>query len=106
MSWQNKIIAITPFLCFIAFIILGVQYDLWNPGWVVFLLIPLMPFIVGKKKISITVVFIAIYGIVVVITKKWHPWWVILVFIPVFHILMIPNDKKIKKKYNIFDDED
>ena len=39
----GKINGITPFVCTIVFLILGFYKGLWHPGWIVFLLIPLVP---------------------------------------------------------------
>lgn len=39
-SWKGKFIAISPFISIIVFFVLGTQWQLWHPGWLVFLLIP------------------------------------------------------------------
>jgi len=93
MSIKNKVIAITPFICTIAFLLLGFLTDSWHPAWLVFLLIPLMPFLVGKKKIrfSIPLVIVGIYLVLGLVFDLWHPGWVVLILIPVFHILLTPT---------------
>lgn len=107
MNWKNKIIAITPFVCAIVFFILWLQFDKAHPGWVVFLLIPLMPFLLGKKKISVSVIIIIIYLIVSLVTKQWRITWIMLLLIPIINILMQPSDyrKKIKAKFDNFDED-
>lgn len=111
MSWKNKIIAITPFVCLITFAILWLKFDLAHPGWVVFLLIPLVPFILGKKRISISTVIIIIYLVVSFITGEWKITWVILFLSPIIHILILPSEKsKLFKKdddeIEVWEDED
>lgn len=108
MNWKNKVIAITPFICLIVFAILWIEFDKAHPGWIVFLLIPLMPFILGKKKLSASTVIIIIYFLVSIITGKWNVTWVILLLIPVVNIIMLPSDgsKVFKfKKYTKKDDD-
>ena len=109
MNWKNKVIAITPFVCAIVFFILAIEYKLAHPGWVVFLLVPLMPFLLGKKKISVSVIIIIIYFIVSVVLKdKWNITWVILLLIPIMNILIVPSERsKIKKdEFDDFDEID
>jgi len=98
MSWKNKIIAITPFVCLMVFFILWLEFDLAHPGWVVFLLIPLMPFLVGKKKINATIVIIIIYIIVSIVTNKWRITWVMLLLIPIVNIIMLPSENDFFKR--------
>lgn len=99
MSWQNKIIAITPFLCLIVFVLL-LEYTDWKYSWTVFFLIPLMPFLVGKAKIRFSYPFViaVIYVTLGIIFqgKWWHPGWVIFLLIPVIEILKRPSDRWFK----------
>lgn len=99
MNARKKIIAITPFVCAIAFIFL-VYYGYANPGWMVFLLIPVSPFLVGEKKIKFSYpLFTAIIYLIIGFTFKWwHPGWVIFLTIPIYYILVAPKDD------NDFDD--
>jgi len=105
MNWKNKVVSITPFVCAIVFFILW-HFGFAHPGWIVFLLIPLMPFLVGKKKMSVSVIVIIIYLITSFILKdKWGITWVILLTIPIINILLIPSGNK-KGKIDRFDDFD
>ena len=60
---QLKIVAITPFVCLIVFLCLGFFLDAWHPGWVVFLLIPAVPYLVYARtiRVSIPILATAIY---------------------------------------------
>ena len=98
MSIKNKVVAITPFICSIAFFLIGFLTGKWHPAWMVFLLVPLMHFIVGEKKIrfSVPLVIAIIYVVASFITGLWHPLWVIFLSIPVFHIILTPTKKEPK----------
>ncbi len=88
---KNTIMEITPLLCVIAFLILGFLFNKWHPGWVVFLLIPLMPIILytknNKIKNLITILIVILFLCIGFIFDKWHPGWIVLLFIPVFNII-------------------
>ena len=85
---RKRIIAATPILCLIIFLLLGFVWGFWHPGWLVFLLIPIMPFLVGYKKIKITypLICIVLYLILGIGFDLWHPSWIIFLTIPVFEI--------------------
>lgn len=109
MSWRKKIVAITPFVCTIAFIIL-LELGYAHPGWMLFLLIPIMPFLVGVKQIrySYSVIVALLYIAIGFLTKwswRWHPGWVIFLTIPIYEILFNPKDKAIAKKEFEYEDE-
>lgn len=95
----EKWIALSPFISLIIFMILGFTKELWHPGWLVFLLIPVTAIIVEMSKDQdqyiltalspfISFVFFFLvgyhYGI-------WHPTWMIFIIIPTLAII---NSKK------------
>lgn len=94
MKIRDKIIAITPFLSTIAFCLLA-HYGYGHPGWLVFLLIPIMPIIVGKYKIQITypLIVAVAYVLMGIFLDWWSPGWVIFLTIPMYYILITPNKK-------------
>ncbi|MDD2258959.1 MAG: hypothetical protein WC278_04635 [Bacilli bacterium] len=94
MSLKKKIVSITPFISLIAFLLLGFLGGYWHPGWVVFLLIPIMPILVGEERLTFGVLFVSIYLVMGIIWGMWHPWWVILLLIPVFQILFKSSKSK------------
>ena len=98
ISLRNKIIAATPLVCLFAFLLIGFLWDKWHPGWMVFLLIPVMPYLVGKRKIRLSIPLIAviIYLILGFGWNLWHPGWLIFLLVPVFEIFFgaHPFDKK------------
>lgn len=58
---KDKYIAISPFISVIIFMALGFGFNLWHPGWVVFLSIPLSAVLLAddKDKWRISTIFIA-----------------------------------------------
>lgn len=92
---KGKICAITPFICVIAYVLMGTLANLWHPGWIVFFLIPAVPTILYSHKNNVQsyivdvicmLIFIG-YFVVGFVFKIWHPTWVAFLLIPVLHIL-------------------
>ncbi|CCV64609.1 conserved hypothetical protein [Alteracholeplasma palmae J233] len=93
-DYRLRIIAATPMISILLFLILGFFFNLWHPGWIVFLLVPAMPFILGLKKItaSYSLLCLIIYIVLGVVFNLWHPGWIIFLLVPILNIL-IPNSK-------------
>lgn len=97
----EKWVAVSPFVSLIAFFILGFLYDLWHPGWLVFLLIP-----VSAISLSFTqnawgkitalspffaTAFFMIYGY---IEGVYHPTWMVFLLILLFAYLSMKEPRK------------
>ena len=104
---SEKAIALSPFITTIIFLILGFGFDLWHPGWLVFLLIPVIAIVLsmGKTKedhlttalspfISTTIFLGLGFGY-----DLWHPGWIIFIIIPV---LGIWNSRYEMRKIDLF----
>ena len=50
MTIKNKIIAATPFISLIIFLLMGYIWGLWHPGWIIFLTIPIFSIFTHKSK--------------------------------------------------------
>lgn len=80
-------------LCTIAFLVLGIGWNLWHPGWVVFLLIPVIPSFVSSikhkspKYFCYPVLLLGVYILIGHFTGQWHPWWLLFISIPLYYIL-------------------
>ncbi len=108
MNAKQKILAITPLSCLVIYLALGFIFQdkaAWRYGALIFLLVPLMPYIIGKKKIilSVTLVISIIYVVGCLIAsslgyKIWHPAWLIFLLIPIIKIVMVPSKEEIVKK--------
>ena len=116
MGLRTKVVAATPLITVIIYLLLGFCADAWHPGWVVFLAIPIVPIILG------TVTYGALYPVLVVIAylvmglvwEIWHPGWIIFLTIPVVEIFLPKNkvifkrnkQKNSKRKIFVYDEED
>lgn len=101
MSFKKRLLAVTPMICVFLYLLLGFVWGLWHPGWLIFLLIPIMPYLVGNKKLkfSIPLVVTIIYLIMGFGWGLWHPGWIIFLLIPIITTLIgNDNEKKNKKK--------
>ncbi|MCK7487623.1 MAG: DUF1700 domain-containing protein [Bacillus subtilis] len=92
----HKLIALSPFIAVIAFFVLRVRLQAWNPGWMVFLLIPVTAIVVemGNKKhrrhlLTPLMPFVAVAGYFLLgfYADLWHPGWMIFLIIPIAGIL-------------------
>ncbi len=95
MSFRAKIMAITPLVCLVVYLTLGFVFDKWRATWLVFFLIPIMPYILGYRKfhLSVPIVIVAGYLVLGFVYGYWHPGWIILLLIPIIEILIKPGEK-------------
>lgn len=80
-------------LCTVAFLVMGIGWNLWHPGWVVFLLIPLIPSAVScfkhktPKYFAYPILLLGVYILIGHFTDLWHPYWLLFISIPLYYIL-------------------
>ena len=86
----NKFVALSPFIATIAFFVLGFGFELWNPGWLVFLLIPISGVISSKPKSPsklieevMPLIAILLFIGLGLVFEAWHPGWLVFFLIPV-----------------------
>ena len=91
----RKLSALLPLVCMIAFFVLGFCFNLWHPGWAVFLIIPVGEIILnmftkkGKALVmSLTVVvcFIA-FMVLGLVWNLWHPGWLVFLLLPIVGVI-------------------
>lgn len=78
-------------IAIVVYIVIGSFYDLWHPGWLVFLLVPVISSAIHAIKnkradyfaYPVLVVFIFLY--VGMVEMVWHPTWVLFLTIPVYY---------------------
>lgn len=95
-SFKSKFTSALPLMCVVAYLLLGFLLDLWHPGWLVFLLIPILPTffnVFSKNKKSswmslIVLLTVAIYLTVGFVFQLWHPNWIIFFIIPIASIFI------------------
>lgn len=90
----NRIVALSPFIATIAFFVLGFGFELWNPGWMVYLLIPITGIISGRRRSPVKnllelmpFISLVVFLTIGLLTDVWHPTWLVFLLIPVIGIL-------------------
>lgn len=76
-----------PMVVTIAYLVLGFAFDLWHPGWIIFLTVPLYylpaaertPLRLLCNPIMVTI----IYLLLGTLCDLWHPGWLVFLVIPV-----------------------
>lgn len=99
-SVRNKIIALTPFISLIVFFVMGFYYDLWHPGWMVFLMIPITSIALHtrlKDGIVALSPFISIIAYLILGWGfgLWHPGWLVFLLIPMVSIILHTRFKEV-----------
>lgn len=102
-----------PFALIIIFvyIILGVLWNLWHPGWVLFLTIPLWYSMLsairhGNWYMFAYPVFVTIVYIILGVWKNlWHPGWILYLTIPIYYSI-IDFIRRLRKNEQEHDKED
>ncbi len=94
---SNRLTALSPFIATILFFLVGVLFQAWHPGWLLFLLIPITGILTSKpiewRGLLIFVILI-IFILVGTITYLWNPLWSLF-------LLIIPHSKN--KKITMID---
>jgi hypothetical protein len=92
---SNRLVAIMPFLSTIIFFLLGVFYNAWHPGWLVFLLIPVSGILTNKPiRWRGLMVFIILTTFILIVyqTNLVNPFWSLF-------ILLIPRFNSAKNQF-------
>lgn len=113
MGFRGKIIAATPLLATIVYLLLGFCAGAWHPGWIVFLAIPIVPMILGKTTLRglYPLLVVIAYLVMGLVWDLWHPGWIIFLTIPVVEIFLpskgitVRHNHK-KKAIFVYDDDD
>ena len=79
------------FAIVVIYFILGFAFDLWHPGWIVFLFVPIILSLIEAIKsknphqFAYPVLLVAIYLFLGTVYHLWHPMWVLFITIPVYY---------------------
>lgn len=97
-----------PVFCAVMYLIMGFVWDLWHPGWIIFITIPIYYPLVnailgrGKKPLWRTfpypifcLVFFLVLGCV---WGLWHPAWIIFMTIPIYYPIVNALGRKGKRR--------
>ncbi len=86
---QRKLAGVYPLLIVGLYLLLGFGMNLWHPGWLLFLTIPLfyMRPTTTWQKLTNPVAIVLIYLVLGFYFNLWHPGWLIFLLIPVAAVL-------------------
>lgn len=77
-----------PCLVLLLYLLMGFCLDLWHPGWIIFLTIPLFYLPKGERNFSRLMCNPAMVTIIYLLMgfylNLWHPGWLIFLAIPLF----------------------
>jgi asparagine N-glycosylation enzyme membrane subunit Stt3 len=82
-------------LIVVAYLIMGSFFELWHPGWLIFLFIPIWySFVeaIHKKNANIfayPVVAVLLFLVIGFYWQAWHPGWVIFLSIPLYYSFIV-----------------
>jgi len=84
-----------PFIITAIYLVLGLFLDLWHPGWLLFLFIPIyyqslmmVKIREMRKKLNrfpIAPICVVAYLFIGFIFNLWHPTWIIFLLIPIYY---------------------
>lgn len=88
-----------PILCAVAYLAMGFVWDLWHPGWLIFLTIPLYYPLVeaaykSKDLVRTLLSFpypVLVAGVYLLIGFEWglwHPYWMLFLTIPIYYAVL------------------
>ncbi len=75
------------------YLFLGIVFDYWHPGWIIFLLIPILITLIDaitKKNGSLfayPIFVLALYLFFSIEYGIWHPLWLIFITIPIYYCI-------------------
>lgn len=78
----------------VAYIAIGCFFNLWHPGWLIFLLVPIISSLIKaikKRKpenFAYPVLVLLVFLYVGLVKCIWHPTWVLFLTIPVYYSLI------------------
>lgn len=92
-----------PILATVAYLVMGFVWNLWHPGWIVFLTIPVYYWLanaITKRRfpsLSISFAITLIYLVMGFVWNLWHPYWIIFIAIPIFEFIAKAIKNSLKK---------
>lgn len=84
----------------IAYLVIGLVWNLWHPGWILFLMIPVCSSLVSAiakrnpRRFAYPVFVTALYLFLGFIIGWWHPGWILFLTIPLFYSVLPSKRKK------------
>lgn len=90
-----------PLLITIIYLLVGLIWNMWHPGWILYLLIPVYDSIIAAIRqrnlrcFNYPVFITVVYLVIGFYLDWWHPGWILYLTIPVFYTV-VPG-KRISK---------
>ena len=74
-----------PLIVTVLYLVLGFVFNLWHPGWLIFMTIPLhyLHFSSLRARLMHPISITLIYLILGFFFDLWHPGWLIFLLIPI-----------------------
>ncbi len=92
---KNKIIGVTPFIALIIYLLLGFTADLWHPGWLVFMIVPIVGAFLGTEDVkdgimggSVLIITTLFFVLALIVGFPWHISALIFIFIPAMGVIL------------------
>lgn len=106
-----------PVLVSAVYLLMGFLWDMWHPGWIIFLTVPLYYAVVNAftggwrgfaKSFPFPLVLAAVYLIMGFVWNLWHPGWLIFFLIPLYYPIVsaIRRSRRAKSGEPYDDDDD
>lgn len=82
---REKSEATYPGMMVVLYLVLGIFFDLWHPGWLIFLTVPLhyMQFRSLRARLTNPVSLTLLYLVLGFFFGLWHPGWLVFLLIPI-----------------------
>ena len=80
-------------IAIVSYIIIGACFDLWHPGWLIFLLVPIIGSLIHAIRnrnadlFAYPILAALIFLYVGFVYYVWHPTWVVFLTIPVYYAI-------------------
>lgn len=80
----------TASFCILLYLCLGFIWGLWHPGWIVFLMVPIVIGVLkkGLRGFPYPVFIAAVYLCLGCIWGFWHPGWLVFLTIPIYYTIL------------------
>ncbi len=92
---KNKIIGATPFVALFIYLLLGFTADLWHPGWLVFMLVPIIGSFLGTENVkdgimggSVLIIITLFLALSLIAGFPWHIAALIFIFVPAMGVIL------------------
>ncbi len=97
-----------PVFITLVYILIGVLWNLWHPGWILYITIPIYysvaNWVKGKRKHNFWKAFpypvflVCVYFLIGSLWQLWHPGWAMFLTIPIYYPIASWADKRYRRR--------